>query len=150
MPWTLAGVSASIASQFYIQMNQQTIHDTRLLRRVNHLNPVNIQTKHITRVVHAFLAAAVPVNIVRRFMMSGSCLIKNGGQILCTVRPDQAKQLPIPLPLCFGGIADPDNDNSDSEEEQAYLEECAGLPYDLNLPGGKDTLQIHSTRFAFM
>jgi hypothetical protein len=105
---------------------------------------VNIQTKHIVRTVCSFLAAAVPVNIVHISTMSGICLVKNSDQILCTVRPGQAKRLLIPLPPCFPEIGDRDNgEYSDAKEQQTYLEECTGLLYDLNLPDDEETLQTH-------
>jgi hypothetical protein len=53
----------------------------------------------------------------------------------------------IPLPPCFGKIADPDHDSSDADddadEEQAYLEECTGLLSDLSLADDGNILQIH-------
>jgi hypothetical protein len=108
------------------------------------LDAVNIQTKHIARVVCSFLVAAVPVNIVRTFAMSGICLIKEGDQILCTVRPHQSKRLLIPLPPCFPEIGDRDyGEDSDAEKQQAYLEECMGLLYDLSLPDNEEILQTH-------
>jgi hypothetical protein len=106
----------------------------RLLRRLNRLDFLNIQTKHIARIV--------PVNIVRIFAMSGIYPVKVGDQILCTVRPGQAKRLLILLPPCFPEIGGRDDgEDSDAEEQQAYLEECAGLLYDLNLPDDQETLQ---------
>jgi hypothetical protein len=110
---------------------------------VNRLGAVNIQTKRIVRVVCSFLAAAVPVNIVHTFSMSDICLVKDGDQIRCTVHPNQAKRLSIPLPPCFPEIGDRDDEYSDAEEQQAYLDERAGLLYDLNLPDDEETLQTH-------
>jgi hypothetical protein len=49
----------------------------------------------------------------------------------------------ISLPSFFGAIADSDGDSSDADEEQAYLDECAGLLYDLNLADDEGTLQTH-------
>jgi hypothetical protein len=66
------------------------------LRRVNSLDSANIQTKHIAPMVCSFIAAGVPVNIERTFIMSGICLIKNEDRVLCAVRPDQARRFPIP------------------------------------------------------
>jgi hypothetical protein len=83
-------------------------------------------TRHMTRVMCSFLAG-VPVNIVCTLMMNGICLIKDRDQVLCVVCPDQARRLPIPLSPCLGEIAEPDSDNSHADQEQADLEECAGL-----------------------
>jgi hypothetical protein len=94
-------------------------------------------------VVCSFLEAAVPVNPVRTVMEGGICLIKDGDQVLCRARFDQARQLLISLPPCFGEIANPERDNSDANGEQAYLEECAGILDNLNLADDKDTFQIH-------
>jgi hypothetical protein len=38
----------------------------------------------------------------------------------------------------------------DADEEQAGLEECAGIFYDPNLAKDEDALQTHSTRFTLM
>jgi hypothetical protein len=46
--------------------------------------------------------------------LSGIYLVKDGDQILCTVRLDQAKRLRIPLPPCFPEIGDRD-DGEDSD-----------------------------------
>jgi hypothetical protein len=46
-----------------------------LIARANKLDALNIQTKHITSVVCAFLAGAVPLNIVKTFALSGICLV---------------------------------------------------------------------------
>jgi hypothetical protein len=87
--------------------------------------------------------AAVPINIVGTSVMSSIYLIKDEEQVLCKVRSGQARRSLIPLSLCFGESTDPDSDNSDADEEQTYLEECAGLLYDLNLADDEDTLQSH-------
>jgi hypothetical protein len=60
----------------------------RLLTRTNHLDAMDIQTKHIAHVVCSFLAAAVPITIVKIVMLTGICLVKDGDHVLCTVRPD--------------------------------------------------------------
>jgi hypothetical protein len=100
------------------------------LWRVNNLDAVNVQTKHIAGVVCAFLAATVPLMIVRTFEMSGICLIKDGAQLLCTIRPERAKRLLVPLPQILPELEIDVNDSNEAES-QAYLEECAKLLYDL-------------------
>jgi hypothetical protein len=102
----------------------------KLLRRVNNLDSVNVQTKHIAGVICAFLAAAVPLTIIRTFKMSGMCLVKDGAQLLCTIHPERAKRLLVPLPQILPEL-ETDGDDSGEAESQAYLEECAELFYDL-------------------
>jgi hypothetical protein len=63
--------------------------------------------------------------------------------VLCTVHPDQLERLAIRFLLCFGEIADPDRGNPDVEEEQAHLEECARILYDLKPADDEDTFQTH-------
>jgi hypothetical protein len=57
----------------------------RFLARANKLDAVNIQTKHISSVVWAFLAAAVPLNVAKSFTLSGICLVADGDALLCTI-----------------------------------------------------------------
>jgi hypothetical protein len=83
-----------------------------------------------TTILRAFLAAAVPLTIVRTFEMSGICFVKNGAQLLCTIRPERAKLLLVPLPQILPEL-ETDADDSDEAESQAYLEECAELLDDL-------------------
>jgi hypothetical protein len=103
----------------------------RLLSRVNKLDAVNIQTRHIASVVCAFLAAAVPWNVVKTFKISGICLVADNGVLRCSVRPGMAKQLNQPLPSAVPEMADRGSDDSDVEELEVFVEECAGLLYDL-------------------
>jgi hypothetical protein len=93
---------------------------------------MNIQTKHIARVVCSFLTAAVPITVVKTFMLTGICLVQDGDHVLCTVRPDQVRLLLVPLE---SGLPDIENlmlADSDEEEVRAYLEECADLLNDLD------------------
>jgi hypothetical protein len=69
----------------------------RFLKRTNHLDEANIQTTHIARVVCSFLASVVPVTIVRAFMLTGICLVRDSYCVLCTIRPDQDSRRLIPL-----------------------------------------------------
>jgi hypothetical protein len=64
----------------------------KLLRWVNNLNAVNVQTKHTAGVICAFPAVAVPLTILRTFEMSGICHVKDGAQLLCTIRPERVKR----------------------------------------------------------
>jgi hypothetical protein len=63
----------------------------RLIARANKLPAVNIQTKHIPSVVFAFLATAVPLNLVKTFTLSGICLVADAETLFYTLRPDRAK-----------------------------------------------------------
>jgi hypothetical protein len=72
----------------------------RLLSRVNKLDAVNIQTRHVASVVCAFLAA-VPWNVVKTFKISGICLVADDDVLRCSVRPEMAERLNQPLPLAL-------------------------------------------------
>jgi hypothetical protein len=102
----------------------------KLSRRVNSLDAVNVQAKHIAGVVCAFLATAVPLTTVRTFEMSGICLVKDGAQLLCIIPPERAKRLLVPLPQILPEL-ETDTDDSDETESQASLEEWTDLLYDL-------------------
>jgi hypothetical protein len=104
----------------------------RLLTRTNRLEAMNIQTKHIARVFCSFLAAAVPIMIVKTFMLTGICLVKDGDHVHCTVRPDQARRLLVPPESCPPDIENSILGDSDEEEVRTYLEECADLLYNLD------------------
>jgi hypothetical protein len=103
----------------------------RPLSRVNKLDAVNIQTKHVASVVCAFLAAAVPWNVVKTFKVSGICLVADDGVLRCSVTPEMAKGLNQPLPSAVPEMADRGSDDSDVEELEVPVGECAGLLYDL-------------------
>jgi hypothetical protein len=62
--------------------------------------------------------------------MSGIYLVKEGAQLLCTIRPERAKRLLIPLPQILPEL-ETDADDSDEAESQTDMEEYAGLLYDL-------------------
>jgi hypothetical protein len=77
----------------------------RLIARANRLDAANIQTKHIASVVCAFLATAVPLNIVKTFVLSGICLVADAGILFCTMRPNRAKRsssAPVGISRYFG------------------------------------------------
>jgi hypothetical protein len=61
-----------------------------LLMRANKLDALNIQTKHIASVVCAFLAADVPLNIVKTIEFPGICLVGNEENRLWTGRSEKA------------------------------------------------------------
>jgi hypothetical protein len=65
-------------------------------------------------------------------MLTGICLVKDGGQAFCRVRPDQARRLLVPLESGLPNIENSMLADSDEEEVQTYLEEYADLLYDLD------------------
>jgi hypothetical protein len=98
------------------------------------LQPLDQQTRHIANIVCAFLAAAVQLNIVKSFELSGICLVADDGTILCVVRPEMAKRLLSPLPAPLLEIAQDlagESDDPDIGEVEVFIEECADLLYDL-------------------
>jgi hypothetical protein len=95
----------------------------RLIARANKLDAVNIQTKHLSSVVCAFLSAAVPLNIVKTFAFSGIYLGTDAGTLFCTIRPDRAKRSLLPLPSAFPDISDVTDDDLDEDELKVFIEE---------------------------
>jgi hypothetical protein len=95
-----------------------------LIARANKLDAVNIQIKHIASVVCAFLAASVPLNVVKTFTLSGICLVADAGTLFCTIQPDRAKRLLLPLPSAFPHSLDVTDDDLDEDELKVVIEEC--------------------------
>jgi hypothetical protein len=95
-----------------------------LITRANKLDVVNIQTKHIASVVCAFLAAAIPLNIVKAFALSGICLVADAGTLFCAIRLDRAKRLLLLLPSTFPDISDVTHDDRDEDALRIFIEEC--------------------------
>jgi hypothetical protein len=105
----------------------------RFIARANKLDAVNIQSKHIASVVCAFLAAAVPTNVVETFEISGICLVADAGRLFCTIRPDRAKRLLLPLPSPCPEIPDISDEDFDEEELKVFIEQCTDFigPFEL-------------------
>jgi hypothetical protein len=91
---------------------------------------MTIQAKHIARVVCSFLAVAVP--IVKTFMLTGIYLVQDGDHVLCTVRPDQARRLLVPLESHLPDVENSMLADSDEKEVRADFEECADLRNNLD------------------
>jgi hypothetical protein len=101
---------------------------------VNHLGPVNIQTKHIARVVTSFISAATPLNIVKSFELSGFSLIGDDQVLLCQVSPATGSRLFRPIAPEFPQMDESDQATPDEDdgEEQLFAEEYARLLFDLD------------------
>jgi hypothetical protein len=101
----------------------------RLLGRINKLEAVNTQTRHVASVICTFLAVgvAVPWNVVKTFEISGICLVADEGVFFWNIRAEMAKLVNQPLPE----MADCGSDDSALEELKVFVEECADLLYDL-------------------
>jgi hypothetical protein len=105
----------------------------RLLARMNRLDAVNIQTKHIAQVVSSFMSAATPLNIVKTFGLSGiGLMIDDEGILRCQVRPQEAKRLLMALTIPIPGCDGVEDEASDDEEIRAFEEEMAELLYDID------------------
>jgi hypothetical protein len=105
----------------------------RAIARANKLDAVNVQTRHNAFVICSFLAAAVPVKVVKTFEISCIYFVNDAGTLLCTVQPDKAKRLLIQLPSPLAHIPDLESDDSGVEELRALMEECVELIFDLDL-----------------
>jgi hypothetical protein len=78
----------------------------RLLIRVTRAAKLNIQTQHVAQVVCAFMATAVPVNILKSFRNSGIDLIGDENYLLYRVIPGLARCLLNPT--CLQPISIPE------------------------------------------
>jgi hypothetical protein len=85
----------------------------RLLVRINRLDSVNGQSRHIAQLVSAFMSAAPAVSIVETFRFSEIYLICDDDVLRCQVRPKKAR------------CGDPAEMSSDEED-------VAELLYDLD------------------
>jgi hypothetical protein len=98
-----------------------------MIAQANKLDAVNIQTKYIASVVSAFLAAVIPLNIVKTFALSGICLVADAGTLFCTIQPDRAKRLFLPLQSAFPDISDVTGDDLNEDELKVFIKECTGF-----------------------
>jgi hypothetical protein len=104
----------------------------RLLARINRLDSVNVQSRHIAQLVSAFMSAATPVSIVEKFRFSGICLICDDDVLRCQVRSNKARCVLVPFGASFPGCGDQGEMSSDEEEIRAFGEDVAELLYDLD------------------
>jgi hypothetical protein len=68
---------------------------------------VNIQRRNIASIVCPRLAAAVPLNVVKTFKISGTCDVADEEALFCTIRPNDAERQLVPFPSPFAEIPDP-------------------------------------------
>jgi hypothetical protein len=97
----------------------------RLMARVNRMETVNVQSKHIAQVVCAFLSAATPLNIVASFRNAGIGLVVDQDMVRCQVQPNSARCLLHPLEP--PGVEIPDEDAGADMEAELYIRECMDL-----------------------
>jgi hypothetical protein len=103
----------------------------RIITRINCLEAVNVQSKHISDVVNAFLAISMPINIVKSFRRTGiSLLVDQDEHILCQITPETARCLMEPEALCqLSDVPDEDDEESDLDFG-VFIEECGISPRD--------------------
>jgi hypothetical protein len=99
----------------------------RHLARVNRMEGLNVQSKHIAQVVCAFMAAAVPVNIVQTFRNAGIVLVVADNQLFCKVEPARARCLlqPNTDERVEGDVLT--EEDREHLEAELYVQECAGI-----------------------
>jgi hypothetical protein len=61
------------------------------------------------------------------------CLVVDAGMLFCTMRPDRAKRLPLPLPSPCPEIPDISDEDFDEEELKGFIEACTDFigPFEL-------------------
>jgi hypothetical protein len=97
----------------------------RIITRINCLEAVNVQSKHISDVVNAFFAAAIPINIVKSFRRAGISLIVDPDEhVICQITPETARCLIEPEALCqFPAVPDEEDDECDPDFE-VFIKKC--------------------------
>jgi hypothetical protein len=66
-------------------------HHEVIYRAANKLDASNTQAINIASIVYAFLAAAVPLNVIMTFGLSWVCLVADEDILPCTARPEMTK-----------------------------------------------------------
>jgi hypothetical protein len=97
----------------------------RHIQRINRMENLNIQSKHIAQVVCSFMAAATPVNVVRTFRNAGIVLVVGNTRLFCRVDPTQARYLLRPLPEENPRVNEMTEGEQERLEEEMYVQECA-------------------------
>jgi hypothetical protein len=97
----------------------------RIITRINCLEAVNVQSKHISDVVNAFFTACTPINIVKSFRRAGiSLLVDQDERILCQITPETARCLIEPEALCqLLAVPDEEDEKCDPDFE-VFIEKC--------------------------
>jgi hypothetical protein len=99
----------------------------RHLARVNRMEGLNVQSKHIAQVVCAFMSAAVPVNIVQSFRNAGVILAVVDNKVFCKVEPRQARCLLQPITGDKTEVEEVAGEDREHVEEELYVQECADM-----------------------
>jgi hypothetical protein len=88
----------------------------RIITRVNSLEIVNVQSKHIADLVNAFLAAPIHINIVTNFRRAGILLLVDEDERgICQITPETARCLIESEILCLFPVL-PDEEDKEVEE----------------------------------
>jgi hypothetical protein len=98
----------------------------RAIARINRMEAVNLQSRHIAQVVCGFLSARTLINIVASFRNAGIGLVVDEGVLRCQTCPDRARCLLQPLEPCLN-VDIPDEDSEADIEANLYMEECVDL-----------------------
>jgi hypothetical protein len=101
---------------------------------------VNIQTKHIARIIESVIGAAMPWKFVQSFGLSRLSFVLDDNILQVQICPDRDGRRLRSLPSRVVEFENIDDEEAVEEtEEMLFLEECAELLYDL----GED-LEINS------
>lgn len=96
----------------------------RHIARVNRMETVNVQSRHIAEVVSSFMSAASPMNVVGTFASAGITLtLSPEGRPLCRVCPERARCLLFPIERMEVEI--PTDAEVEEIERDLYVERCA-------------------------
>jgi hypothetical protein len=95
----------------------------RHIARVNRMENVNVQSRHIAQVVCSFMSAASPINIVGTFRHAGIALtIAPDRTLFCRVCTEAARCLLVPIEPAQELV--PTDDEVEELEAELYLENC--------------------------
>jgi hypothetical protein len=91
--------------------------------RINRLDGVTVQTKHIAQLTLSFMSAATPLYIVKTFNLLAICFIIDDEVVLrCQARADKARLLLTTPWTFFLGCDEIEDAISDDEKTQAFRE----------------------------
>jgi hypothetical protein len=91
---------------------------------------VNIQSSHFAQVVGSSLSAAVPLNIIKTFALSGICVIAGEGILRCQLKMEKVRWILVQFSLEIPGCDERSDAASEDDEIQGFQKEVAALLYD--------------------
>jgi CRP-like cAMP-binding protein len=105
----------------------------KAILRTNRMDPLNIQTEHIVKVVNSFMSAATPCGVVKTFRRAGLVLVVDGERLVCQVSPVHATALlkkvrdELHYEFNFGPPMPEEEEEEDDIDADVFFERCQGM-----------------------